>query len=215
MIKLYGAPLSNYYAMVKVFLLEKGFDFEEVYIAPTYSEPFLELSPMGKIPCIEVDEGYLSETTAIMGFLESCIPELPMTHRDSFRRAQMAQLIKVVELYIAIESARLMGYVFFGRELNAAVADEVRPTMEKGLAALQRLAQFSPYLLGEEITMADFFAYYVFKIAVPVAKKVWGWNILDEVDGLADWLQLMSERPLIEQVDQERNIAIAAFMDNP
>ena len=214
MIKLYGAPLSNYYAMVKVFLLEKGFEFEEVYIGPTYSEPFLELSPMGKIPCIEVDEGYLSETTAIMGFLESCIPELPMTDSDSFRRAQMAQLIKVVELYVAIESARLLGYVFFGRELNQAVADEVKPVMVKGLAAMQRLSKFSPYLLGEEITMADFFAYYVFKTAVPVARKVWGWNIVDEVDGLRDWLQLMSERPLIQQVDGEHNAAVKEFLEN-
>ena len=214
MIKLYGAPLSNYYAMVKVFLLEKGFDFEEVFIAPTYSEPFLELSPMGKIPCIEVVEGYLSETTAIMGFLESYIPELPMTDRDSFRRAQMAQLIKVVELYIAIESTRLMGYVFFGREFNQAVADDVKPTMVKGLAALQRLSSCSPYLLGEEITMADFFAYYVLKTAVPVAKKVWGWNIVDEVEGLAGWLQLMSERPMIQQVDNERSAAITEFMDS-
>ncbi len=214
MIKLYGAPLSNYYAMVKAFLLEKGFEFEEVYIGPTYSEPFLELSPMGKIPCIEVDEGYLSETTAIMGFLESCIPELPMTDSDSFRRAQMAQLIKVVELYVAIESARLLGYVFFGRELNQAVADEVKPVMVKGLAAMQRLSKFSPYLLGEEITMADFFAYYVFKTAVPVARKVWGWNIVDEVDGLRDWLQLMSERPMIQQVDGEHNAAVKEFLEN-
>lgn len=214
MIKLYGAPLSNYYAMVKAFLLEKGFEFEEVYIGPTYSEPFLELSPMGKIPCIEVDEGYLSETTAIMGFLESCIPELPMTDSDSFRRAQMAQLIKVVELYVAIESARLLGYVFFGRELNQAVADEVKPVMVKGLAAMQRLSKFSPYLLGEEITMADFFTYYVFKTAVPVARKVWGWNIVDEVDGLRDWLQLMSERPMIQQVDGEHNAAVKEFLEN-
>ncbi len=214
MIKLYGAPLSNYYAMVKAFLLEKGFEFEEVLIGPTYSEPFLELSPMGKIPCIEVDEGYLSETTAIMGFLESCIPELPMTDSDSFRRAQMAQLIKVVELYVAIESARLLGYVFFGRELNQAVADEVKPVMVKGLAAMQRLSKFSPYLLGEEITMADFFAYYVFKTAVPVARKVWGWNIVDEVDGLRDWLQLMSERPMIQQVDGEHNAAVKEFLEN-
>jgi glutathione S-transferase len=214
MIKLYGAPLSNYYVMVKAFLLEKGFEFEEIFIGPTYSEPFLELSPMGKIPCIEVDEGYLSETTAIMGFLESCIPELPMTDEDSFRRAQMAQLIKVVELYVAVEYSRLIGYVFFGRELNQAVADDAKPTMVKGLAAMQRLASFSPYLLGEEITMADFFTYYVFKTAVPVAKKVWGWDIVGEVDGLAGWLQLMSERPMIQQVDNEHRAAIEAFMES-
>jgi len=137
-----------------------------------------------------------------------------MTDSDSFRRAQMAQLIKVVELYVAIESARLLGYVFFGRELNQAVADEVKPVMVKGLAAMQRLSKFSPYLLGEEITMADFFAYYVFKTAVPVARKVWGWNIVDEVDGLRDWLQLMSERPMIQQVDGEHNAAVKEFLEN-
>ena len=214
MIKLYGLKASNYCAMVKAFLLEKGFDFEEVYIEPSFSEPFLDLSPMGKVPFIEVDEGYLSETTAIMGFLESCIPELPMTNEDAFRRAQMAQLIKVVELYIAVEYVRLVGHVYFGRELDWAIADDARPTMVKGLAAMQRLCCFSPYLLGEEVTMADFFAYYVFKAAVPVAQKVWGWNIVDEVDGLADWLQLMSERPLVKQVDNEHNAALAAFMEN-
>jgi glutathione S-transferase len=214
MIKLYGLMASNYCAMVKAFLLEKGFDFEEVHIEPSYSEPFLELSPMGKVPFIEVDEGYLSETTAIMGFLESCIPELPMTNEDAFRRAQMAQLIKVVELYIAIEYVRLVGHVFFGRELDQAVADNARPTMVKGLAAVKRLCSFSPYLLGEEVTMADFFTYYVLRAAVPVAQKVWGWDIVGEVDGLAGWLQLMSERPLVKQVDIEHNAALEELMEN-
>ena len=214
MIKLYGLKSSNYCAMVRVFLLEKGFDFEEIHIQPTYSEPFLELSPMGKIPCIELDEGYLSETTAIMGFLESCVPDLPMTDKDSFRRAQMAQLIKIVELYIAVEYVRFMNHVFLGRELNQAVADDARPTMVKGLAAMERLCSFSPYLLGEEVTMADFFTYYILKTAAPVAKQVWGWDIVAEVDGLAEWLQLMSERPLVKQVDSERSAAIAAFLED-
>ena len=214
MIKLYGLKASNYCAMVKAFLLEKGFDFEEVYIEPSYSEPFLDLSPMGKVPFIEVDEGYLSETTAIMGFLESCIPDLPMTAKDSFRRAQMAQLIKVVELYIAVEYVRLVGHVFFGRELEQAVADYPRPTMIKGLAAVKRLCSFSPYLLGEEVTMADFFTYYILKTAAPVAKQVWNWDIVGEVDGLSDWLHLMSERPLVKQVDIEHNAAIVALKEN-
>ena len=208
MIKLYGSAISNYYAMVKVFMLEKGFDFEEVYIAPTYSEPYLELSPMGKIPCIEVDEGYLSETTAILGFLESCVPEVPMMEQDGFRRAEMAQLIKVTELYIGTESARLNGYVFFGGDLNEAVADNVKPTMVKGVAAFNRLASFSPYLMGEEISMADFFAYYTFMTARIIAKKTWGWDLAADIDGLRDWLTLMSERPMIAQVNKEHRAAI-------
>ncbi|MDG2502812.1 MAG: glutathione S-transferase family protein [Porticoccaceae bacterium] len=209
MIKLYGSAISNYYCMAKVFMLEKGFDFEEIYIAPTYSEPFLELSPMGKIPCIEVDEGYLSETTAILGFLESCVPEVPMMESDGFRRAQMAQLIKVTELYIGIESARLNSSVFFGGELNQAIADSVKPTMERGVAAFNRLTRFSPYLLGSEITIADFFAYYTFSNARIIAKKIWGWDLVADIPGLREWVRLMSERPMIVQVNKANKEAMA------
>ena len=41
MIKLYGSAISNYYCMAKVFMLEKNLEFEEIYIAPTDSEPYL------------------------------------------------------------------------------------------------------------------------------------------------------------------------------
>ena len=161
MIKLYGLEISNYHAVVKAFMLEKGFEFEEIEIAPSYSEPYLELSPMGKMPFIEVDEGYLSETSAILGFLENCVPDQPMTPADPFVSAKMSELFKVVELYVGNESARLVGPVFFGAELNQAVAEQIKPLMVKGLAAVDRLASFSPYMMGANVTMVDFYAYYI------------------------------------------------------
>jgi hypothetical protein len=39
--------------MAKVLMLERGFDFEEIYIATTYSEPYLELSPWVKSPVLK------------------------------------------------------------------------------------------------------------------------------------------------------------------
>ena len=214
MIKLYGLEISNYYAAVKAFMLEKGFQFEEVEIAPTYSEPYLELSPMGKMPFIEVDEGYLSETSAILGFLENCVPDQPMTPADPFASAKMSELLKVIELYVGNESARLVGYAFFGAELNQAVADQVKPVMVKGLAAVHRLASFSPYMMGSQVTMVDFYAYYMVMNARLIAKKVYDWDMLSEVKGLREWIKMMSQRPMIKLVDDQRNIAIAKMMDN-
>lgn len=214
MIKLYGLEISNYYAAVKAFMLEKGFQFEEVEIAPTYSEPYLELSPMGKMPFIEVDEGYLSETSAILGFLENCVPDQPMTPADPFASAKMSELLKVIELYVGNESARLVGYAFFGAELNQAVADQVKPVMVKGLAAVHRLASFSPYMMGSQVTMVDFYAYYMVMNARLIAKKVYDWDMLSEVEGLREWMKMMSQRPMIKLVDDQRNIAIAKMMDN-
>jgi glutathione S-transferase len=125
----------------------------------------------------------------------------------------MSELLKVVELYVGNESARLVGYVFFGAELNQAVADQIKPLMVKGLAALDRLASFSPYMMGNQITMVDIYAYYIFMNARIIAKKVWGWNMLSEVDGLGEWMQMMSERPMIKLVDDQRKIAIAKMFD--
>jgi len=52
MIKLYGFPISNYYNMVKMALLEKGMEFEEVIVKPSQEDIFLVKSPMGKVQCI-------------------------------------------------------------------------------------------------------------------------------------------------------------------
>ena len=118
----------------------------------------------------------------------------------------------MVELYIANESGRVLGYAFFGHELNEQVAAEIRPKMERGLAALERLVRFSPYIMGEDICMADFFTYYIFASARPIAKRVWDWDIVPEVEGLDDWLRLMSARPMVKQVNAELNDAVAKIM---
>ena len=212
MIKLYGMPLSNYYAMVKVFMLEKGFEFEEVYIEPGYSYPFLDISPMGKIPIIELNEGYISETTAILGFLENCIPDPALSISDHFERAKMAELIKVHELYIENQVRRLYGYVFFGRELDQSVADDVKPVLKKGLAAVNKLASFSPWIAGNYFGIADVFAYYTYAMARPVAQKVWGWDVVGDVEGLPRWLEQVSARPCFKTVNAERNDAIKKMM---
>ena len=70
MIKLHGAPLSNYYNMVKTALLEKNISFEEVLTPPSQNPDYLAKSVMGKIPCIETKRGFLAETHAILDYLE-------------------------------------------------------------------------------------------------------------------------------------------------
>lgn len=209
MIKLYGFKISNYQAMIKAFLLEKGVAFEEIEVTPTETQSLLDKSPMGKVPFIELKEGFLSESTVILGFLENCTADEPMVPADPFRAAQMAQVVNVLELYIGTEAARLNGYVFFGREFNQAAADDIKPMMERGLAALNRLGSFSPFVMGDDITIADFFAYYILGNTRIIAKKVWRWDILADVDGLGEWMTMMSQRPFIKLVDDERAVAIS------
>ena len=70
MITLYGVPISNYFNKVKLALLHKGLAFDEVMCPPSQDDEMLAVSPMGKIPYIKVDENYITESTAIIEYLE-------------------------------------------------------------------------------------------------------------------------------------------------
>ena len=53
MLKLYGFPVSNYYNMVKLALLEKALPFEEVPFVSGQTPQVLAISPRGKVPVLE------------------------------------------------------------------------------------------------------------------------------------------------------------------
>ncbi|MBM4206067.1 MAG: glutathione S-transferase family protein [Gammaproteobacteria bacterium] len=102
MLKLHGAPPSNYYNMVKIALLEKQLPFEEVMQPPTQDEPYLAKSPMGKIPTLETDRGFLTETHAILDYLEDAYPSPAFRPADTFARAKVRELTQATELYIEL-----------------------------------------------------------------------------------------------------------------
>jgi len=135
MLKLYGSPISNYYNMVKHTLLAKGIPFEEVAAGPSQEPDYLRKNPRGKIPCLETPQGFLSETNVIMDFLEDTHPQPALYPADAYARAQVKQIMRIVEHYIEAPSHRFVGTVLFGAPKSPAMVKEVRPEVELGLAA--------------------------------------------------------------------------------
>lgn len=198
-LKLYGMPLSNYYNMVKTILIEKGMDFEEVVVKPNQEEGYLEQSPMGKVPCLETNEGFLTETSVIINYIDS-LGEGPSFYPvDAYQRAKVEELIHYMELYIELPARRLYGEVFFGQEPNEALREEVRAQLEKGFKALARIAKFDPYIAGNEITYADFFFRFSINLATVVAKKALDWDAFNEIEEIKPLLALMDERASIQK----------------
>jgi hypothetical protein len=102
MLKLCGFPVSNYYNKVKLALLEKGVPFEEVLVYPSSEAAVSRHSPMGKVPFILDGELVLSESQAIIEYLEDVYPETPLYPRDAARAAKVRELIEVMELYLEL-----------------------------------------------------------------------------------------------------------------
>jgi glutathione S-transferase len=209
-IKLYGAPFSNYFNMVKHALHEKGIAYEFVAVRPSQEPEFLAKSPLGKVPCLETADGFISETDAILDYLEEAYPQVPLLPQDPFARAKVRQLMKVQELYVETPIHDLIG-VIFGREVPAHVKEVSQPAARRGLAALGRLAKFQPWLCGEQLSLADIFVFYSFTLSNRIAEAAYQWEPLQEVPGLSEWFQRFSERELTKTIVAETNAAFAAF----
>ncbi len=211
MFKLYGFPVSNYYNMVKLALLEKGLEFEEVIMRPSQGEDFLAKSPMGKVPCLEVDEGPLSETDVILDFLEDVSNDINFYPVDPYQKAKVKELMKSTELYLELVARRLLGELFFGEPLSDESKAEITGQLEKGTTALNKLLKFEPYAAGSTFTYADIMLYYTVTLGNMATQKVLGMNLEDKLPGLSAWLDLMGDNSFIQEVNSDRDEAMKAM----
>ena len=135
--KLHGVALSNYFNMVKHTVLEKGIECEFVNTRPSQEPEFLAKSPMGKVPMLETEHGFLTETNVILDFLEESFPAVRLLPTTTFGRAKVRQLMKTQELYVETPAHDLVGAIF-NREIPAHVKVSSQVNALKGLAALGR-----------------------------------------------------------------------------
>ena len=198
MIRLHGAPLSNYYNITKTALLEKHIPFEEVFSPPSQDPEYLAKSPMGKIPCIETEHGFLAETHAILDYLEDLQPTPPLLPADPFARAKVRELVQALELYIELVARRGLGVVF-GREVPDGVKSGIASDLPKGIAAINRLARFSPWVAGSQFTYADLFGYWTFSLANLSAKQNAGIDLFVEIPGAQAWYDAVASRDSVKQ----------------
>lgn len=203
-IKLYGMPLSNYYNMVKMVMLEKGIEFEEVLVTPNQEADYLGKSPMGKVPCMETEQGFLTETGVMIDYLDSLDQGPSFYPADPFAKAKVQELMRYLELYIELPARRLFGDVFFGRPATDELKAEVKPLLEKGFTALQRIAKFNPYIAGEEMTYADIYFLFAITPVTLVCKKTWDWDVRTEIPEIKQLTELMGARDSAKKVREDQ-----------
>jgi len=201
MLKLLGFPASNYYNMVKMALMEKGAEYEDVRVYSGSTEEFLAKSAMGKVPALETPDGYLSETSVILDYIEDTVSGPSFYPADAYERARVRELVKFSELYLELPARRCFGEAFFGTgPVSQEVKDSVRPVLEKGCAAVKRRGRFSPYLAGEEMTYADMVFLHSYPMAAGVAQIVFDWDLSKELPEAAGLMELLNERPVVQKI---------------
>jgi glutathione S-transferase len=205
MLKLHGAPLSNYYNMVKTALLEKGLEYEAVMAPPSQEEEFLAKSSMGKIPCLETDNGFVAESLAIIEYLDEIQPQPALLPADPYARAKVRELMPSLELYVELVARRGFG-ALRGKPVADEVVESIKADLPKGIAAVQRLMKFSPWIAGEEFTYADLVGYFTFTLANLSAKANADLDLFEQLPGSQEWFDAVAARDSVKQAvaDQKR-----------
>ncbi|MEH6451552.1 MAG: glutathione S-transferase family protein [Psychromonas sp.] len=215
MIILHGFAASNYYNLVKHVLLYKQLPFQENLIYGG-SEELLKISPAGKVPVITTTEGlHISESSVICDFIEETYPasnNQPLYPENAGERAVVRQIMKIAELYFELPSRRLIPYAFTRTAVPEEVAAEVRQVLNRGITALSRLCQFSPWVAGEQLTMADIYLYHVNTIVSAFASTQLDWDVLAEVPGMKQWNDSMSQSAIAQKVEADRLANMPEFM---
>jgi len=204
MIKLYGLKMSNYYSLTKALLIEKDLEFEEVKAPPTQKEDNLARSPMGKMPSIEVDGQYMSESLAIALYLEKLNPENPMFPADPFQAGKVMELICHIKLDTELVARRCIAEAFFGGKVSDETKESTDKDLQRGMQAVDQLMVCAPYAAGDTLTLADLYTFYSFGFISGTAQKMFDKDILADYPKIQELMSKLAERPAMQRVAAEQ-----------
>lgn len=204
MLKLHGFSSSNYYNVPKLALLEKGVEFEEVVsytgVGPKYKPEYLDKSPLGKVPALETEEGFISESRAILEYIERAHPQPSLLPATPFGVAKVQELSQFIELYFELVARRLIPNLLGNTEPDPTVLAEVGTSLNKAVVALAKLSSFEQFAYGDKFTLADIAVTLNLPIVRGVGKKFMGGDPLEEVPGLTDYCDRMEQRPHVKTI---------------
>jgi glutathione S-transferase len=203
-IKLYGVRQSNYYSLAKAILIEKNIEFEEVPTPPSQDEDFLAKSPMGKMPAIEVDGTYLSESLAIALWAERTNPTPPLLPADPLAAAKVMELSCHLKLDVELVARRCLPAAFFGATASEETKQSTRTDLDRGMKAVARLFKGSPYAAGDTFSLADLYTFYTFGLSSAVVKAVLDMDLLDGYPQIATVMEKLAAHPSIARVEAEK-----------
>lgn len=205
MLKLCGFAVSNYYNKVKLALLEKEVEFEEVLVWADRSPALLEKSLLGKVPFFETENGTLSESQAMIEYVEAAYPNKPLLPADPFAAAKVRELIVFMELHLELVARELYAQAFFGGTVTDEVKERSRKLLTRNAKAFAKLAKFSPYVAGAEFTMADCVALVHLPLVSMASKAIYGEDVLADLP-VRDYTKMLGERPTVQKLNADRKL---------
>lgn len=196
---LYGPTLSTYVRTVRMLLAETNtpYELKEVDIFSDRNPEYLAKNPFGKVPTLEIDGEILYETCAIVEYLDTVVGDRRFTPTDALGQARMRQIMSIVDSYLyapAISTITIQRLIVpsQGGQSDEAACTAAVPKVKTALEAIEAIAACTPYLLGNTITLADF---YLMPVMLYLSKTPELDAATSQTPKLSAWWAELSQRP--------------------
>ncbi len=162
MIQVYGATVSPFVRKVVVVLAEKGLDYE---LVPTglqsRNSDFLSVSPFGKMPGFRDGDFGISDSSAIVHYLDAKYPEPRLIPEAPEARGQAVWFDEFGDTIVSLSG----GKIFFNRIVSPRFLKQPgnEDMAQQGVAELPRLFDYlegvvpepGGFLVGGALSIAD------------------------------------------------------------
>jgi glutathione S-transferase len=158
----YGSSMSPYVRKVLAFAAEKGIEVETQPIGLNSDDPeFLEASPFRKIPAFRDGDFAISDSSAIVAYLDALKPEPALIPSEPKARARAIWYDEFADTIMGACGTkmffnRIVAPRFLNREGDMVAADKAESEeLPPILDYLERTIPASGFLVEDRLTLAD------------------------------------------------------------
>jgi glutathione S-transferase len=204
-LKLISHALCPYVQRAVIALTEKGVPFERIDI-DLNNKPdwFLKLSPLGKVPVLQVGDKVVFESAVILEYLEEMLPN-PLHPKDALTRAEHRAWIEF--------GSAVLGDIWGLETVTDEAAFKAKAIQaEAKFARLEERLVATPWFDGEHFSLVDAVFAPAFRY-FDVFDEIGNFGILANKPKIARWRKSLRERPSVRNaVSADYHDRLRAFM---
>jgi glutathione S-transferase len=194
MLQIFGHPMSTCTRKVLMSLHETNTPYELVVVdfaKGEHKQPaHLARQPFGQLPALEDDGFSMYESRAMCRYINEKV-DGKLIPKDAKARAVMEQWISVESANFTPHAMKFIYQHVFQRAQDAGVLENAGKSLETALGVMEARLAKSPFLAGNDLTLADvgFAPYIEYAMGTPLK------DTFAKFPHVMTWWNKISERP--------------------
>lgn len=160
----YFRSTTSYRARIALHIKGLSFEYRPVHLlndgGEQHKPEYRALNPAGEVPTLIHGQKVISQSMAIIQYLEDAFPQNPLLPRDVFEKAKVLQIAENINCGHALTNLKVMQHL--EKKLQLSEADRnawIAEWMGRILLSTEKMVSQTAkkYAFGDEITVADLF----------------------------------------------------------